>query len=145
MVNSKSHLCTLLIDDDKVINYYNQKVINKHSNFGEVISVNSGKNGLTYLLDAIKGEAIKPNLIFLDINMPAMNGWEFIEEFKKLDPVFTEDIKIVLLTTSNNPEDFERSKQIELVSEYINKPLSKEILEDLTTKINIKPKVTKHK
>ena len=100
---------------------------------------------LNKAVDAIKGETIKPNLIFLDINMPAMNGWEFIEEFKKLDPVFTEDIKIVLLTTSNNPEDFERSKQIELVSEYINKPLSKEILEDLTTKINIKPKVTKHK
>lgn len=134
MKNNYSINCTLLIDDDKVINFYNEKIVNRHDDFGQVTSVNSGQNALDYLKDSMDGLIAKPDLIFLDINMPAMNGWEFIEEFNKLDLEFTSSIKVVLLTTSNNPDDFERSKTIETISDFINKPLSSDILDNVKQK-----------
>ncbi|MBQ0786272.1 MAG: response regulator [Oceanihabitans sp.] len=129
MTNNYSIACTLLIDDDKVINFYNEKIVNRHNDFGQVTSVNSGQNALDYLKDASNGLIAKPDLIFLDINMPAMNGWEFIEEFNKIDSNFTSSIKVILLTTSNNPDDFKRSKTIKIVSDFINKPLTADILD----------------
>jgi len=73
--------CVLLIDDDRLTSFYNEKIVNKHNAFKEVVSVNSGANALDYLKNAIEGKVIKPELIFLDINMPAMNGWEFLKDF----------------------------------------------------------------
>ncbi|WP_397363034.1 response regulator [Olleya sp. R77988] len=123
--------CVLLIDDDKVTNFYNTKIVNKHKNFKEVIATTSGEMALEYLKEAKLGLCLKPNLIFLDINMPAMNGWEFVVEFNKLDKDFINDIKLVMLTTSNNPDDFERSKQIISIDDFINKPLSTDLLTNL--------------
>jgi len=119
--------CVLLIDDDRLTSFYNEKVVNKHSAFKEVVSVNSGTNALKYLRDAFEGKTIKPELIFLDINMPAMNGWEFLIEFNKLDKEYTESIKVILLTTSSNPDDYLRSKENNLVTDFINKPLNKRV------------------
>jgi len=121
----------LFIDDDKVTNFYNRKIVNKYQKVKNIISVNSGRSALEYLLDIEVKNAIKPDLIFLDINMPGMSGWEFIEEYKKINPNITKGIKIMLLTTSSNQEDYERSKQISIIDGFINKPLSVDILEDI--------------
>ncbi|WP_194768655.1 response regulator [Tamlana sp. I1] len=126
---------TLLIDDDKFTSFYNEKIVKKHNKFGEIISVNSGKEALEYLELAIQGKALKPDVIFLDINMPAMNGWEFIEAYRKLDLEFTSSINIIMLTTSSNPKDKERSLALEEISNYINKPLSLPILDDIIKKL----------
>ena len=123
--------CVLLIDDDKVTNFYNKRVVSKLDNFEEVNAVTNGQMALDYLNDSKNGLCKKPDLIFLDINMPAMDGWEFIEEYKKLDTTFTSSIKIVMLTTSNNPDDYKRSLTIESVDDYINKPLSTDLLSNL--------------
>jgi len=122
---------TLLIDDDKLINFYNTKIVNKHLSFNNVTSVNSGKSALDYLKLAQEGNAIKPDIIFLDLNMPAMNGWEFLEEYKKIDANFIKDIKIVILTTSSNPDDYKKSKFNVHVNDFINKPLTIDILDEL--------------
>ncbi|OBQ55049.1 response regulator [Tamlana sp. s12] len=127
----KSITSTLLIDDDKFTSFYNEKIVKKHNQFGEIISVNSGKAAIEYLEDAIEGNALKPDVIFLDINMPAMNGWEFIEAYRKLDIEFTSTIKIIMLTTSSNPKDKERSQTINEIANYINKPLSLPILDEI--------------
>lgn len=121
----------LFIDDDRVTNFYNERVVSKHQNFKNTISVNSGKAALEYLMKVETKNAIKPDLIFLDINMPAMNGWEFIEEYKKLNTDVTNGIKIIMLTTSSSAGDFERYKKLEIVDDYINKPLSFDLLEDI--------------
>lgn len=123
--------CVLLIDDDKVTNFYNKKIVNKLDTFNEVTAVTNGQKALEYITDSQKGLCKKPDLIFLDINMPAMNGWEFIEEYKKLDTTYTASIKIVMLTTSNNPDDYKRSLINDNVDDYINKPLSTDLLSDL--------------
>ncbi|MBU2949811.1 response regulator [Tamlana agarivorans] len=127
----KSVTSTLLIDDDKFTSFYNEKIVKKHNKFGEIISLNSAKSALEYLEEAIAGKALKPDVIFLDINMPAMNGWEFIEAYKELDTKFTDDIKIIMLTTSSNPKDKERSQTLNEITDYINKPLSLAILDNI--------------
>jgi len=128
----KTHInYVLLIDDDKVTNYYNQRIVNKYDKIKDVVAVTSGKKALEYLKNAEKGLVEKPNLIFLDINMPAMNGWEFVQEYKKLNADFTKDIKLVMLTTSNNPDDYQRSLQIDSIDGFINKPLSTDLLSEI--------------
>lgn len=123
--------CVLLIDDDKVTNFYNKRVVAKLDNFKEINAVTNGQKALDYLKESQNGLCKKPDLIFLDINMPAMNGWEFIEEFKKLDSRFTSNIKVVMLTTSDSPKDYKRSLTIDSVDDYINKPLSIDLLSNL--------------
>ncbi|WP_405294687.1 response regulator [Algibacter sp. Ld11] len=121
---------TLLIDDDKFTNFYNEKIVKKYNAFDSVQSVNSGADALAYLQKAMDGLVKKPEVIFLDINMPAMNGWEFIEEYSKLDKAFTADIKIIMLTTSSNPKDQEKANDSYFINGYINKPLSITLLDE---------------
>ncbi|MEL6812163.1 MAG: response regulator [Bacteroidota bacterium] len=120
----------LLIDDDRATNFFNQHVVRRHGHFDKIFVVESGLQALDFLLDS---NHEKPSLILLDINMPAMNGWEFTEAFRKLDISIRQGIKLVILTTSSNPDDYERSLKNEVVDDYINKPLSPSILNEMVT------------
>ncbi|WP_103071319.1 response regulator [Aquimarina sediminis] len=123
--------CVLLIDDDKATNFFNERVVTRHKDFCQVNTVQSGLAALDYLNAVEKNTAIKPDLIFLDINMPAMNGWEFLVEFSKLNPGITKDIKIILLSTSSNPDDVRESAKNHSVDDFINKPLSLDLLDNV--------------
>ncbi|MDB2462741.1 response regulator [Algibacter sp.] len=127
---------TLLIDDDKFTSFYNEKIVKKHGGFGVITSVNRGTLALEYLKKAIAGLVEKPNTIFLDLNMPAMNGWEFIEAYNELDAEFIKTIKLMILTSSSNPKDQERAKTIGIINNYINKPLSLSILDAISERQN---------
>ncbi|MHA7057514.1 response regulator [Aquimarina sp. M1] len=130
----KSIPCVLLIDDDKATNFFNQRVVTRHNSFDYVNTVQSGKAALEYLANVKKQTAIKPDLIFLDINMPAMNGWEFLVEFSKLDERTTKGIKVILLSTSSNPDDVNQSIKNHSVDDFINKPLSLDLLDGVLEK-----------
>ena len=119
--------CILLIDDDDEDNEYHQIVINRMGAAKTIKVAENGEEAITLLKD--KEEPI-PELIFLDINMPRMNGWEFLEEYKKLN-FEKKQIIILMLTTSVNPADVERAKHIEEVTGYKVKPLTTEMLEEI--------------
>ena len=127
----KSVNCVLLVDDDKATNFFNERVVTRHNSFDQVNTVQSGLAALEYLSAVEKDEATKPDLIFLDINMPAMNGWEFLVEFEKLDHSFTKGIKVILLSTSSNPDDVLASAKNHNVEDFINKPLSPDLLDSV--------------
>ncbi len=127
----KSVNCVLLVDDDKATNFFNERVVTRHQGFHQVNTVQSGMAALEYLKAVGKNSTIKPDLIFLDINMPAMNGWEFLIEFSKLDATVTNGIKVILLSTSSNPDDVKESAKNHSVDDFINKPLSLDLLDNV--------------
>lgn len=105
--------CILLIDDDETTNYVNTILINKANCTKEVLSVTSGHQALEYLKSVDEnGNHPQPDLIFLDINMPVMNGWEFIEEYNQLLPEQRGKVLVWMLSTSDNPADRERAKSL---------------------------------
>lgn len=118
----------LFIDDDRITNSINARIVKKAQFDGEVKFVLNGLEGLKYIKECIASESSLPTLIFLDINMPIMNGWEFLETYKDLaiDQSLDDLPKVVMLSTSSNPDDELRSTNYEFVEGYINKPLTTE-------------------
>ncbi|THU38247.1 response regulator [Niastella caeni] len=123
----------LLIDDDEPTNFINKKIL-QSSGRVEVIHVANGGTEALRILSNNKNNlnnSFIPDVIFLDINMPAMDGWEFLIEFKKLENLKAERIIIVMLTTSLNPDDELKAKGIKEVYMYKNKPLTKDMIEEI--------------
>jgi response regulator of citrate/malate metabolism len=121
----------LLIDDDKAVNFFNKHVVVKHHCFEHIHTVQSGAAGLEFLKKAAQGEAPIPDLVFLDINMPAMNGWEFLDHFEQMPADFRNKIKVIILSSSSNPEHIKKSIKNYDVEDFINKPLSLDILNNV--------------
>ncbi|MBV7269234.1 response regulator [Winogradskyella luteola] len=119
--------CILLVDDSLSTNIYHKKIIEKAEITNHIRITSDGLEALNYLNDE-KAQNIKPDIIFLDINMPKMDGFEFLEEYAKLPKLMRKDIIIVLLTTSNWSKDRVKATETKLVYDYIEKPLDKEDL-----------------
>lgn len=121
--------CILLIDDDKATNFLHKEIIKETGLVEKVVEVLSGYEALEYLEKMEDGKYPQPDIIFLDINMPAMSGWEFLEEYDKLDEGKKAKIVVVMLTTSVNPDDKEKAKSKGLINGFFNKPLTFEMIE----------------
>ena len=120
--------CILLIDDDPDDNMFHQIVLEEMGIVNKIDIVVNGLEAIAYLK---KENQTPPDLIFLDINMPKMNGWEFLEQYKHLDVKQRARVIIVILTTSANPEDIKKARHIQEVTGFETKPLSKEMLTEL--------------
>ncbi len=119
----------LIIDDDEASVFLHKRIISQHNKFRNIVVAEGGIEGLEYLKSIADDFAKKPQLIFLDLNMPVMNGWEFIKEYILLDNNITQDIKLVILSTSTDPNDISKSKKIDQVTDFISKPLSLQALD----------------
>jgi CheY-like chemotaxis protein len=135
MSKDPKYSSVMLIDDNEIDNLINQKMI-EAANISERIYTHTGaKSAIEFLknmeqLDDIATQVL-PEVIFLDIDMPLMDGFQFLDEFEKLSPNTRNKCKIVMLTSSINPQDMNRSKEYSYVKKYINKPLNQESLEQL--------------
>jgi len=121
----------MLIDDDADDNFFHEREIKKNDLEHIIITKNLGIKALEYL--KLKEEP-QADLIFLDINMPGMNGWEFLREYKQLDKVLQSRAIIIILTTSNIARDVARANTYSFVADYITKPLTREIMGDIVKK-----------
>ena len=123
-------ICILLIDDNSDDNFFHERAIKKNNPAHIVISKTSGSEALAHLRSTNPADK-HPDLIFLDINMPAMNGWEFLGIYNGLDENLKSRAIVIMLTTSANPDDVAKAKTWNCVSEYRTKPLSQPVLDDV--------------
>ncbi len=130
--------CILLIDDEEINNYLNTILIEKTDIDVHVEVALNGKEGIEYLTSTGKYSNNKtfpqPGLILLDINMPRMNGWEFLEEYDKLEEGQKGKIVVAMLTSSNNPDDLKRANSKKNLVGFLSKPLSIETMEEVIYK-----------
>ncbi|MCE3281803.1 MAG: transcriptional regulator [Chitinophagaceae bacterium] len=119
--------CILLIDDDVATNYINSFIIRNAGIDANIEVMQSAVTALDFL--SCKGDysAMKqppcPGLILLDINMPVMTGWDFMEAYEKLPEEEKGKYVIVMLSSSLNPEDVERAEGNQYIAEFLHKPL----------------------
>jgi CheY-like chemotaxis protein len=123
----------LCVDDDPITLMLCKKVIQKSNFSKEIDTAINGEDALNYFDNLIVTKATSnnyPQLIFLDLNMPVMNGWEFLDIFSKdqYQNKFSET-KVIVLSSTIDPEDIEKSKQYPMVMEFLSKPITSEILE----------------
>ncbi|TND08359.1 MAG: atoC [Bacteroidetes bacterium] len=125
----------MLIDDNEIDNFINEKMIEGCA-FADTVYVHTGgRSGLEFLQNVARiesaGPELIPGVIFLDINMPMMDGFQFLDEFDKLPEKIKSSTKIVILTTSINPVDLESAEKNKQVVAFMNKPLTREHLDSL--------------
>ena len=124
----------MLVDDNSDDNFFHERIIKKSEAADLVVAKQTGQDALDYLKSEKATEDLHPDLIFLDINMPGMNGWEFLEEYEKLDEKFKSRAIVVMLTTSANPDDKLKAKAMNVASDFKIKPLTEEMLQEIIDK-----------
>lgn len=125
----------MLVEDDETVNFYNEFLLNEMEAADEIIIRTNGSDAIQYLESRNSGGQALPDLIFLDINMPVMNGFEFLEAYEqKFGAGSSTKALIVMLTTSLHPSDLEKAKQFQSVSDYVYKPLMEEKLGEILTR-----------
>lgn len=119
----------LLIDDDEVNNFVCESIIRNHKFAEEVLSFERAEDAIDFLKHAVGYKKDFPDLIFLDINMPGMDGWSFLEEYRRLPEQFTKSCCLFMLSSAVDRKDIMSAKSNEEVKEFFSKPLSPEILD----------------
>ncbi len=124
----------LLIDDSEADNYIHKDILEKKGITEKIVVKYKAEDALEYLTTLENDEYPHPELIFLDINMPGMNGWEFLEEYEKLELSQKGEIVVTMLTTSVSPDDKEKAEKNNKLSRFESKPLTGKNIDDIMEK-----------
>lgn len=118
-----NRILACLIDDDRVHTFVVERMLKKTPNCKDLLTFSDGSHAMHYLQKTTDVDSI-PDIIFLDINMPVMNGWSFLDEFEKIKDTLPKNIDLYVVSSSNNPFDMARARALSLVKDYIPKPIT---------------------
>lgn len=127
--------CVLLVDDNPADNEFHRICIERAGICRKVVVAESATDALRYMEHVAAGDQgdqyPKPNLVFLDINMHGMDGFDFLDAYNGLDAGVKSDAVVIMLSTSLNPADMARAREYKVVRAFMNKPLSLERIDQL--------------
>lgn len=134
MVDNIPHM--LMIDDDEINNFIAKKLINKVPQEAKITVFLNGDDGLAFLKKGINNETELPDIIFLDLNMPIMNGWEFLELYQTdIMPYINKKLVINIISSSVYSNDILKAETYSFINKFVSKPLTvdkiKEMLHEL--------------
>ena len=132
MDNMATYKSVMLIDDNEIDNIINEKIIEANSFADNILVFQTGQEALDFLNNNQNDEEVLPEIVFLDINMPIMDGFQFLEDFEKFSETVLEKCKIIMLSSSISPKDIDRAASSKYVKKYLNKPLNARYLEAIT-------------
>ena len=117
-----------IIDDDPIHQRIAQIMISKHRLFDEFLSYTEAGVALEFLTENCKEIERLPDVILLDLNMPVMDGWDFLENFDKIKSTILKEIRIYIVSSSVDEKDISRSQSYSSVEGFISKPLTPDII-----------------
>jgi CheY-like chemotaxis protein len=124
MIRKRPLIC--IIDDDKIFRFTLKRVINHNKQAERIITFSDGEKVIQYLRTNKNTTENIPDIIFLDVNMPIMDGWQFMEEYASIKADIKKKVNIFMWSSSVNPIDIERASKICEISDYIIKPVKLE-------------------
>jgi CheY-like chemotaxis protein len=119
-----------IVDDDEIFTYGFKKLTAIKGLFDEILSFSNGKEAIDFLKDPQNAQRL-PDVLFVDINMPVMNGWEFNDAFEELKSQLGKNITIYNISSSVDVEDIKRAKNSPLIADYLLKPIDEVYLAEI--------------
>ncbi len=128
---SSSSYKVMLIDDTEVDAFISKRMLKTSQFSNDIMEFNSAQKALDFLLENSTNSLVLPQIILLDIHMPAMDGFDFMEKFKLLPQSLFQSCKVVMLSSSIDPIDIHRIKEDKQILKFLNKPLTIDQLQAL--------------
>jgi CheY-like chemotaxis protein len=130
----------LLIDDDDINNFLSKELISLYWPSAQVTDIMYVEEAINFLKKTIYHGQALPDVILVDLNMPILNGWDFVEAFEKFDPIATKNTRIYIYSSSVYYKDIEKSKQYPCVKKFYTKPITqKQVVEIMDNVKNNNP------
>jgi two-component system, chemotaxis family, chemotaxis protein CheY len=120
-----------LVDDDKIFQLTTAKIIRSLNPSNSILQFENGEDALKYLRDNAHNPDNLPDYIFLDINMPYVDGWMFLADYSTLKESLQKEIAIIMISSSIDPQDIRRAKNNSDVRDYVSKPVTPEMVRSL--------------
>jgi CheY-like chemotaxis protein len=125
-MNAINVLC--LIDDDQIYQLTTRRLLEKHKLATTILPFQEAERALEYLKKHAREPELLPDVIFLDINMPHMDGWEFLEAYTQIKTLLAKPITIFVVSSSINHGDITRAKSNSEVTDYLVKPINQQVI-----------------
>ncbi len=124
-----------VVDDDEIYRFVIKSQLESRKMARKILMFSDGELAIDFFKNTVANVDELPDLVLLDLNMPIMDGWEFLDEFIMLKPKLPKKVTIYVVTSSINQTDIDRAKRISEVTDYIVKPISEETLLDMLSKL----------
>jgi CheY-like chemotaxis protein len=126
----------LLIDDDPIFVYLTRRIIASTNCPCAIDEFTDGELALDFLSKMSGQTELLPDVIFLDLSMPVMDGWEFLKEYALLKPKIRKEISLYIVSSSISPQEVERSKSYTMVADFLIKPVERGKIVEIMTGVN---------